>query len=302
MSRKSKVLLLTLIVILSFGISTEAAENKWNILSGFGSVKATGTGTSVEEDGSLTFNGYGALTYELQKVQEAVAIQFEIQAYPSSSHYFYFGLLDDKNEAWDVATSKVQGIISEVVVTNSGKVLKMLAMSKSDTGTITINTGASELKAIDMQHMLTMHKEAGSWIYTLDGVEIAKVPVSSIHLDNSANLVAGAFGSSSMEMTVKNVYIDDEVTNEMKDGTYIKEIAGDAGKIKVYYDDEGKLIMGDATKSSVLSYEKPAYVVTDTKQDNNDSIWLMIALGSGAMITLIFSVVMIQKERKREVG
>lgn len=300
MKRNLTALLAVLIMILSVGNTAAAAENEWNILSGFGSVKATGTGTSKEEDGGLTFNGYGGLSYTPRAVHDAVAIQFQIQAYPSSNHYFYFGLMDTKSEPWNNAGSKAQGLISEIVVAGSGKLVKLVAMSKSESGTITINTDASELKALGICHMLVMYKEADNWTYVLDGVTVAKVPASSVKIGESSDLVAGAFGSSTMEMTINNVYIDEEVTGEMKDGSYIKELAGADGQINVYYDDNDKLVMGDATKSSVLSYEEPGYVVSEMKTEGRDNRWLTIMIGCGAAVTFAASIVMFCIENRRK--
>lgn len=300
MKRNLTALLAAVIMILSFGNTAAAAANEWNILSGFGSVKATGTGASKEEDGGLTFNGYGGLSYTPLAVHDAVAIQFQIQAYPSASHYFYFGLMDTKSEPWNSTGSKAQGIISEIVVAGSGKLLKLVAMSKSESGTITINTDASDLKALGIQHMLLMYKEADNWTYVLDGVTVARVPASSVKIGETSDLVAGAFGSSSMEMTINNVYIDEEVTGEMKDGSYIKELAGADGSIKVYYDDNDKLIMGDATKSSVLSYEEPGYVVSEMTAEGRDNRCLTIALGCGAAVAFVASIAMFCIESKRK--
>ena len=300
MKRNILAWILAVIMILSYGITVEASENNWDVISGFGSVKATGEGLTKDEEGNVTLNGYGGLFYDGKAVHDAVAVQFQIQAYPAAGYYFYFGLLDSKQSLWNASASKAQGMISRVTVADKGAKLNLLAVNKTSSEAVSINTEASELKAMGIPHMLAMYKEAGNWIYAIDGAVVARVPASSVNLEDSSYLTAGSFGSSSMEMTIHKIFIDDEVTSEIKDGTYIKEVAGSDASINVYYDDEGKLILGETSKASVLSYEQPKYVISELAVKNKNNIWLTVALGCGAGIAVVMSFLMFYIEKKKK--
>ena len=296
MKKKLVAFIIATITILSFGLTTMAAENSWSIVNGYGTVKNTGKGIEVEGDTVLA-NGYGGLCYMPEAVHEAVAVEFQVMAYPTTTHYFSIGLLDTKNVFWDTAGTMSKGIMTRVSVTTDGNTLQTSGLNITGGTVQAIDVIQSPLKPIGVSHMLTMYREGSDWVYSLDGVVANKIPVSSAKLGNTSYLSVGAYGSSSMELMVTNVYIDEAVTAEMKDGTFIKNLAGDEASSRVYYDDDGRLFIGETTKDSVLSYTEPVYLVNESQNQEADPI--MYALIGATGLTLVLSIFVIISEMRK---
>lgn len=291
MKRKWIACLLAVIMLMSFHTTVHAAVQDWKITKGFGTVKGTGAGLSVEED-NLIVNGYGEMVYNTKSVEEAVAIQFKINAFPTVTHYFYFGLLNTKQMTWEYAGTKAKGVVTRLVVSKDGQILTGTAVNTSATGSSVVSNANSSLKAVEATHILVLCKEADTWNVLLDGVEIAKIPHKSTSLGEKSYLVAGSYSSSTMEMEIDGVFFGAEVTPEMKDGTYAAQASGDSGRVDVYYDDEGRLIVGDTIITG--NVENPGYAVSQLvlTPESRFKAWVPY-LGIGAGVTGVLSVVMI---------
>lgn len=289
MKRKIIALVLTVIMLLSFHSTVSATVQDWNVTKGFGTVKGTGAGLS-ENEGNLTATGYGEMVFNQKTVEEAVAVQFKINAFPNVTHYFYFGLMDTSKMIWETAGAKAKGVVNRLVVSNEGQTLTGTVLNTSKTGTLTVNNGVSSLKALGTVHMVVFYKEADTWSMILDGTEIARIPHSSTALKDENHLIAGAYSSSTMEMEIQEIFVDGEVTQEMKDGSYISQVAGDSGRVDEYYDDEGRLIVGDAIITG--SAEAPSYVVSNiVLVEEPESKALAPYLVMGAGVTALLSIV-----------
>ena len=291
MKKKIMAFIIATMMILSFGHTAMASSSDWSIVNGFGTVKNTGTGVTDEGDGSVTVNGYGGLCYLPEVIHEAVAVEFQILAFPSSSHYFNFGLLDTKDVFWNTSGTISKGIMARVSVTADGNTIQATGLNITGAPVQTVDAVKSPIKATGVSHMFTMYRDGGNWVYTLDGEAAEMIPVTSAKLGESSYLSVGAYGSSSMEMMISNVYVDEAVTTAMKDGTYIKELAGDAAFNQVYYDEDGRLVIGETLKNSALSYREPIYAVTEMENQKTD-VMVYILAGS-AVVTFVLSVLVI---------
>lgn len=259
MKRKIIAFMFVIIMLMSFHTTAVAAVEDWNITKGFGTVKGTGAGLSMEED-VLTVGGYGEMLFTQKRVEEALAVQFKVTAYPKVTHYFYFGLVDSQ-QLWETSGAKAKGIINRVVVSNNGQTLSATTLTTTaSAGTLSVNKADSTMKAVEVSHMLVMEKQMDNWCITIDGVEVAKVPHATSGLKDLNYIIAGAYSSSTMEMQIQGIFVDEEVTSEMRDGSYISKVAGDEGRVDVYYDDEGKLIMGDTIITG--GTEAPSYIIS----------------------------------------
>ena len=300
MKRKLIACILAVIMIMSLHVTAAAAVKDWKIAKGFGTVKGTGAGLSTQDSG-LIVGGYGEMVYNPKSVKEAVAIQFKINAFPTVTHYFYFGLMNTKQDIWEYAGTKAKGIVTRLVVSKDGQVLTGTAINTGATGSLVINNAASPLKAVGATHVLVMYKEADAWNVVLDGTPIAKISHKSTSLGSKAHLIAGSYSSSTMEMEIQGVFVDGKVTQAMKDGTYSAAASGDAGRVEVFVDDEGKLIVGDTIITG--NVENPGYAVNQLTINTAD--WaktLAPYLLIGAAVTAVGSVVIIllNKKRKKE--
>lgn len=295
--------ILVTLLTLSFCLSAMASADDWKIVNGFNTVINTGAGLKEEVNDSLVVNGYGQMCYQPKAVKKAVAVEFQINAYPKeTNHYFSIGLLDTPNAVWDTSGTKAKGIMTRITVSTDGNTLNAGGVSITTPPVQNIASVASDLKALKITHTLAMYKEGNSWIYTLDGNQSMEIPVSSAALGDVSYLSVGAHGSSTMEMVILNVYIDDEVTKKIKDGTYVKDLAGDEGASKIYYDENDRLFIGEAVKDTALSYTNPANVNTAIKDEEDveaEPQYIVYILIGMAGITLILSVVMIIHESTR---
>ena len=300
MKRKLMALILGVIMLLSFHSTASAAVQDWKIAKGFGTVKGTGAGLSMDGE-NLVVNGYGEMAYNLESVEEAVAIQFKINAFPTVTHYFYFGVMNTKQMMWEYAGTKAKGIVTRLVVSKDGQTLTGTAVNTGATGSLVVNNANSPLKAVEASHMLVYYKDADNWNVVLDGVEIARIPQKSTSLGAKGHLIAGSYSSSTMEMEIDAVFTDKEVTPEMKDGTYAAAASGDSGKVDIYYDDEGRLIVGDTIITG--NVENPGYAVSQLQviTEGWGKTWVpYLAIAAG--VTGILSVVVIVLDKKKKSG
>lgn len=295
--------ILVTLLTLSFCMPSMAAASDWNIVNGFGTVKNTGTGLEEQLGDSLVVRGYGQMCYQKKTVKNAVAVEFQVNAYPKeNSHYFSIGLLDTP-AVWDTTGNKARGIMTRISVSTDGNTLNAGGVSITAPPVQNIASVPSDLKALQTTHTLAMYKEGNSWIYTLDGKESMEIPVASAALGSTSYLSVGLHGSSTMEMTILKVYVDDEVTTEIKDGTYAKELAGDDGASRIYYDENDRLVIGEVVKDTALSYTTPTNVNVDMKdaEDGEEQPeYIVFVLIGAACITLILSVLMFVLEGKRK--
>lgn len=296
MKKKIVALMIATITILSFGYTTIAAESDWSIVNGYGTVKNTGTGMQSEGN-EIVLNGYGGICYMPEAVNEAVAVEFRVLAFPSTAHYFNFGLLDTKNVFWNTSGTLSKGIMSRVTISTDGNTMQASGYNITGAPVETIASIESPLNAMGVSHMFTIYRNGDSWIYSLDGESAKEIPVKDAKLGTNSYLSIGSYGSSTMEMVISNVFVDEAVTAEMKDGTYIKELAGDAGKNKVYYDEDDRLIIGETVKGGTLSYIEPSYLVDELETEVD---MIMYVLGGSTIIFLAISIFVFINERKKQ--
>ena len=301
MKKKLLAVLTLTVLIFSIGYTVTASENDWGIVNGFGTVQNTGSGITYESDGSISVNGYGGICYLPEAVNAAVAVQFKISAYPTASHYFNFGLLDTKNAFWNTSGTLSKGIMARVSVTSDGNTLQATGLNITGDPVVTIDAIKSSLNALGTMHMFAMYRDGDNWVYSLDGVAAASIPVNAAKLGKDSYLSVGAYGSSSMEMIILNVFVDDDVTDDMKDGTYIKELADGSLMNHVYYDEDNRLIIGETVKNNKLSYIEPSYLTDQIRKENKGLlIYLLASFAAVSFIVSVFIWVWEFKEHKRQ--
>ena len=301
MKRKFVACMLIVLLLISCCGTVSAAKQDWKITKGFGTAKGTGAGLSMEED-SLVVSGYGEMYFNKKSAKEAVAIQFKVNAFPTTTHYFYFGLMNTKDKIFEYAGTQAQGVSARLVVSSDGTTLTASGLNTKATGSMVVSKGTSPLKAVGATHMLVLYKDAGTWHIVLDGVTVAGIPASSASLSGRSYLLAGSYSSSTMEMEIQDVFWDGEVTAEMKDGTYSAKVSGEEGLADTYYDDDGNLILGDTIVNG--STEGPSYVVnqmlTSTGADNSLALYLAIAAGVTAVVSVVIIVADAKKKDRKE--
>lgn len=298
MKRKFVACMLAVLMLIACCSTVSAAKSDWKITKGFGAAKGTGAGLTMDED-SLVVGGYGEMVFNRKSVKEAVAVQFKINAFPAVTHYFYFGLMDAKDKVFEYAGTQAKGVSARLVVSGDGTTLTASGLNTRATGTTVVSRGTSTLKAVGATHVLVIYKESGTWKMVLDGVSVAGIPASSVALGKNSYLIAGAYSSSTMEMEIQDVFVDKEVTAEMKDGSYASQISGDAGQADVYYDDEGKLILGDTIITGGVdapSYVAKQLVLTTAGWGKTLVPYLAVAAG----ITAVLSVVIFAADAKKK--
>ena len=302
MKRKFLACMLAVLVLISCCSAVSAATSDWKIAKGFGTAKGTGAGLTMDQD-NLVVGGYGEMVFNRKSVKEAVAIQFKVNAFPSVTHYFYFGLMNTKQKVFEYSGTQALGVSARLVVSNDGTTLTASGLNTRATGTTVVSKGTSPLKAVGATHILVLYKESGTWKVVLDGVSVAGIPASSVSLGKNSYLIAGSYSSSTMEMEIQDVFVDEDVTAEMKDGSYASRISGDAGQADVYYDDEGKLILGDTIITGSL--EAPSYVVKEMAQgtaagSENYVIYLAVAAGVTGILSIVIIAVDASKKKGRK--
>ena len=294
--------ILMALVLLSFDTTSMAAGDDWTVLNGFGTVPNTGKGLTEEAGGLVVLNGYGNLSYQGKAIKEAVAVEFQVNAFPTSTHYFSIGLLDTPNSRWNTAGTISKGLMTRISVSTDGNTLRAGGLNITGGPVQSIEAPVSDLKALQMTHTLAMYRQGNSWIYSLDGVESMEIPVSSVKLGGSSYLSVGSYGSSTMELAINRVYIDDEVTDEIKNGTYVKELAGDEALSKIYYDDNNRLFIGEVVKDSVLSYAEPTNINVGMNEEAENPTYIPHILIGAASVALILSILMFVLEGKKKSG
>lgn len=301
MKRKLTVLILMALMLLSLGMTSMAAGDDWTVLNGYGTVPNTGKGLSEEAGGSVILNGYGNLSYQPKEIKEAVAVEFQVNAFPTSVHYFSIGLLDTPDALWNTAGTISKGLMTRISVSTDGNTIRAGGLNITGDPVQSIEAPVSDLKALQITHTLAIYKQGNSWIYSLDGVESIEIPVSSVKLGDTSYLSVGSYGSSTMEIAINKVYVDDEVTKEIKNGTYVKELAGDEALSKIYYDENSRLFIGEVVKDSVLSYAEPSNINVNISEEEEPTYIPYILLGA-ACVTVVLSVLMYILEGKRNAG
>ena len=299
MKKKIITFILAATMLVAFGSTSMAAADDWKVLNGYGTVPNTGKGLSEEPGGIIVLNGYGNLSYQPKVVKEAVAVEFQVTAYPTTTHYFSIGLLDTPNALWNTSGTLSKGIMTRISVSTDGNTLRAGGLNITGGPVQSIDAPVSDLKAVQMIHTLAMYKEGNNWIYTLDGKEAMEIPISSAKLGSISYLSVGSYGSSTMEIVINKVYVDDEVTTEIKNGTYVKELAGDEALSKIYYDDNDRLIIGEVVKDSALSYTEPTNINVNMSEEPQEPAYMTYILLGAASVTLILSVLMFVLEGKR---
>lgn len=307
MKKRITGFMLVVLMALSFYVPSMAATDDWNVVNGFGTVKNTGAGLEEQLGDTLVVNGYGQMCYQPKAVTKAVAVEFQINAYPKEvTHYFSMGLLDTPNAMWDTSGTKAKGIMTRISVSADGNTLNAGGVNVTSQPVQSLASIASELKALKTTHTLAMYKEGNNWIYTLDGKQSMEIPAASSALGDCNYLSVGAHGSSTMEMVVLKVYVDDEVTKEIKDGTYVKELAGDDGVSQIYYDENDRLVIGEVVKDTALSYTDPNNVnveIKNAEDEENEPQYIVWILIGAAGVTFILSILMFVLEgRKNKKG
>ena len=298
MKRKFVACMLVVLLLISCCGTVSAAKQDWKITKGFGTAKGTGAGLSMNGD-SLTVGGYGEMYFNKKDAKEAVAIQFKINAFPTTTHYFYFGLMNTKDKIFEYAGTQALGVSTRLVVSSDGTTLTASGLNTKATGSMVVSKGTSPMKAVGTTHVLVLYKESGTWNIVLDGVTVAGIPASSTGLGSRSYLLAGAYSSSTMEMEIQDVFWDNEVTAEMKDGTYSAKVSGEEGLADTYYDDDGNLILGDTIITGSMA--APSYVVSQMVQGQaGEGNNLVMCLAIAAGITAVLSVVVIAVDAKKK--
>lgn len=302
MKKKLIAFIVMALMLLSLGTTSMAAGDDWTILNGFGTVPNTGTGMKEEAGGIVILNGYGNLSYQPKAIKEAVAVEFQVNAFPTSTHYFSIGLLDTPNALWNTAGTISKGLMTRISISTDGNTIRAGGLNITGGPVQSIEAPVSDLKALQITHTLAMYKQGNSWIYSLDGVESMEIPISSVKLGSNSYLSVGSYGSSTMEIAINKVYVDDEVTEEIKNGTYVKDLAGDEALSKIYYDENNRLFIGEVVKDSVLSYAEPSNINVGMSEEAEGPTYIPYMLIGAACVTLILSVLMFILEGKRKSG
>lgn len=291
-------LLVSVFVFATFSVNANAAS-KWSIIRGYGSCVGTGEGLEESIDNITYFNGYGGTCYVANTFHEAVAVEFQLIALPTTTHYFSIGLVNQ--EGYWISTGKEgQGIVTEISSVNRGAELKVKGNNITSAGTKEIGTMQSKLKALDVTHMLVIYNDGTFWYVSLDGVTLAPIPMSEVSLGKNSWLVIGANGSSTMQAVVTNIYADDQVTSSMKDGTDVKQSAEDNASLSVYTDAEERLIIGEIVKDGELSYLQPGNTRKDAQQSKlNLQVYIYAGSAVLALVGAVLVFVLSYRKKKR---
>ena len=302
MKRKLIAFILMALMLLSLGTTALADGKDWKVLNGYGTVPNTGKGLSEEAGGLVVLNGYGNLSYQPKAVKEAVAVEFQVNAFPTTVHYFSIGLLDTPNALWNTAGTISKGLMTRISVSADGNTIRAGGLNITGDPVQSIEAPVSDLKALQVTHTLAIYKQGNSWIYSLDGVESIEIPISSVKLGSTSYLSVGSYGSSTMEIAINKVYVDDEVTKEIKNGDYVKELAGDEALSKIYYDENNRLFIGEVVKDSVLSYAQPSNINVGMSEETEEPTYISYILLGATCVTVLLSVLMFLLEGKRKSG
>ena len=104
----------------SFSVNANAA-NRWSVIRGYGSCVGTGEGLEEGVENITYFNGYGGTCYVANTFHDAVAVEFQLLALPTTTHYFSIGLVNQKGY-WLATGKEGQGVVTEISSVNSNTV------------------------------------------------------------------------------------------------------------------------------------------------------------------------------------
>jgi len=280
----------------------------WKIVRGYQGQQ--GAGLSYD-NGSIIMGGYGGLSYQKGSVTNAAAVEFDLNNYESSGYFFSFGVVNKANVYYNPNGQESQGIYVRISAWNNGngmniKVFNLTAAGSDELGTIVTNKPPKGTK-----HILSIYQEDGVWYVAIDGFQKMKLDME-VDLGEVNYLVAGASQTSELTMTVHNVYLDDDVTAEMKAGALVEggsvntgdgggnENQGSGGTSNDGNQGGGNQ-GGDGDFNTATNPTEPDDNILDQfeepQQDNSWLIWVIAAAAAAALAIVAVAVVLTAKKK-----
>ncbi len=192
----------------------------FEIIRGYGKGSdTTGNGLS-EKDGKVVMEGFGGLAYVDRAVKDAVAVDFEMNNYNTAKTFFFtFALVNKEGVYYNPSNgAESQGVFVRIMPWNNGQGINVTVYNLSESGYELLGTISSNVSPKNVKHNLAFYKEDGTWYIAIDGYQRMRLDVE-VALEDISHLVCGANPYKELKMSVQKVYIDNEVTDEMRKGT-----------------------------------------------------------------------------------
>ena len=270
--------------------------NGFQIIRGYGvGNPATGKGLS-DKNGKTQMQGYGGIAYTGGAAKNAVAVDFEMNAFEGNSYFFSFGLLNKEGVYYNPNGQESQGIYVRIKSWVNGMGLNVTVFNLTKAGSEELGTITSKIPPKNQKHNLAIFQEDGVWYVGIDGNQKMQLNVD-VNLGKANYLVAGASTTPELTMTVGKVYMDGKVTEEMKAGAVVMSATADSQV------GEGDASGGTSTEKgdgnefvTQEGNDGPGNVVAST--GNQTLVWVLCGLVACAALAAGYILVFAKKKEK----
>lgn len=203
------------------GRIASSSTNGFMVVRGYGKTANTGKGLTATK-GKTEMEGYGGIAYLGDSVSNAIAVDFEMNTFPQSGYFFGINLVNKAGVYYQPAGTESQGISTRVTALADGSGVSVAVWNITQAGYEVCGSISAKVSSATSKHTIAFYKEAGVWYVAIDGTSRMQLNVGVDLGDESYLCVGAAAGVDAREtikMSIYDIYIDGEVTDEMKSGT-----------------------------------------------------------------------------------
>ena len=196
----------------------EPVVGGWQIVRGYGKGGADNGKPLALVDGKVVMEGYGGIAYVERPIKNAVAVDFQLNEFDvKKTYYFTFGLVNKEKVFYNANGGESEGITVRISSFYNKQGMNVDVWYVSQAGAECLGTLRTTKASKDLTHTLAIFKEDGKWYVGINGEQKLSVDLD-VELGETSYLVAGASALKELKMSVLKVYVDDEVTDKMKEG------------------------------------------------------------------------------------
>lgn len=203
------------------GRITSSSLNGFMVVRGYGKTPNTGKGITATKE-KTEIEGYGGVAYLGDSVSNAIAVEFEMNTFPQSGYFFGINLVNKAGVYYQPAGTESQGITTRVTALADGSGVNVAVWNITQAGYEVCGSISAKVSSATSKHTIAFYKEADVWYVAIDGTSRMQLNVGVDLGDESYLCVGAAAGVDAREtikMSIYDIYVDGEVTGEMKSGT-----------------------------------------------------------------------------------
>lgn len=203
------------------GRITSSSSNGFMVVRGYGKAANTGKGITATK-GKTEIEGYGGIAYLGERVSNAIAVEFSMDTFPQTGYFFGINLVNKDGVYYQPTGTESQGITTRVTALADGSGVSVAVWNITQAGYEVCGSISAKVSSATSKHTIAFYKEADIWYVAIDGTMRMQLNVG-VDLGKESYLCVGASGGvdsrETLKMSIYDIYIDGEVTDEMKKGT-----------------------------------------------------------------------------------